>query len=383
VNDGKWHRLEFHMPAHSDMWSFCGSNTEEMGDQMARYCYTPIQELLSDNRGGNICLCFVGGNDLDTPVGEIEIAALELRYRSQSLLAPGQGAQLISSPAESVKKPELLTDGTIRVTGHWWHANIGPSQSLVLKWSLRERTPIDCIKLHQNPLAPANEVEIDLSDDDECYVRIWSGQMDDVPVDPADWGDAVAGGEGSGLCRVIVPEAPVAGRFVRITIRSAHRGDIVGLDAVEVFSDALLPVPDTDRVTCSELAIDLPQGEPVYTQLVAECGDNVYEGEILRTDLPAPDTPQILEVRVLKQQDCKITLHIRTRAGNSFATLHTTLIAEEGITIAEETIDVGKWDAPRDTIISFPLSAPPAYPMEVICHIENASGEDEKKLSLQ
>ena len=107
----------------------------------------------------------------------------------------------------------------------------------------------------------------------------------------------------------------------------------------------------------------------MYTQLVAECGDNVYEGEILRTDLPAPDTPQILEVRVLKQQDCKITLHIRTRAGSSFATLHTTLIAEEGITIAEETIDVGKWDAPRDTIISFPLSAPPAYPMEVICHI--------------
>lgn len=375
-----WQHLEFKMPAHSDMWSFCGSNTEEMGDSMVRYCYAPIQELLRENKSGNICLCFVNGDELETPSGEIEIASIELKYRSRSLLAPGQGASLIAQPDDALGDPALLTDGTIRVPEHWWHTHISENQPCVLAWALRERVPVESIKLHQNPLAPASDVNIAVSDDGENFKQIWAGQLDDVSPDPSAWADAVVAGEGSGLCRIIVLDTPAPAKFLRLTILNGHQKDIAGLDAVEAFASDAAPVPSGEQVTCSELVEGLSGNRPLYAQLVAECGEAAHEGNVVRCDLPNLDSPQILAVRLAEQDENNIVLHVRTRAGGSTANLNVSVESDDGTKLDSSVVDVGKWHAARDSIIR--LESGDASPARIKCDIRNSHDRDSFTLDL-
>lgn len=58
VDDNLWHRMEMPLSALSTEWRFCGSNTEEMGKEMDRYTYAPIQSVLRENSSGNICIFF-------------------------------------------------------------------------------------------------------------------------------------------------------------------------------------------------------------------------------------------------------------------------------------------------------------------------------------
>ena len=378
--NGKWQCLEFQMPAHSDLWSFCGSNTEEMGMGMARYCYGPIQELLRENTSGNICISFVGGDPLDTPTGELEIASIELKYRSRSILAPGQGAYLVAQSDDDLGNPALLTDGTIRVPEHWWHTHISEDKPCVLTWAFRELVHVESIKLHQNPLAPASDVMIAVSDDGENFNKIWAGQLDDVSSEPSAWADAVAAGEGSALCRIIVLDTPVPAKFLQLTILNGHQKDIAGLDAVEVFASDAAPVPSGEQVTCSDLVEDITEDRPLYAQLVAECGEVVHEGNIVWCDIPKQDAPQILAVHLAEQDENNFVLHIRTRAGGSTANLSVSAESDDGTELVSSIFDVGKWDAARDSIIQ--LDSGDASPARIRCDIRNSHDKDSFTLNL-
>ncbi|MBT3765716.1 MAG: hypothetical protein HOF84_07650, partial [Rhodospirillales bacterium] len=71
-NDGAWHETTFSFECDSNSWSFCGSNIEEMDHSMERICYHPISEVLRKNVSGNICICFVCGDQLVPPEGDLE-----------------------------------------------------------------------------------------------------------------------------------------------------------------------------------------------------------------------------------------------------------------------------------------------------------------------
>ncbi|HEX9701932.1 MAG TPA: fibronectin type III domain-containing protein, partial [Rhodospirillales bacterium] len=157
ISDGQWHRLSFELDCDSNAWSFCGTNTEEMGSTMERYTYHPIGAALRENRNGNICICFVFGDELDTPEGDIEFGELELVYRSQSLLLPGQGTALIAWPADAAFDPGLLTGGWIGDLDHCWQElgnRPGPKEFV---WRFRDTASIKTVCLHQHPVWPAKE----------------------------------------------------------------------------------------------------------------------------------------------------------------------------------------------------------------------------------
>ncbi len=379
-DDGKWHCARFPLPAHSDAWTFCGSNIEEMGDSMGRYTYAPIQDQLRNNAGGNICICFVGGDELDTPEGHIEIAALELRYRSRSLLSPGWGTALTSEPDNPTTDPKLLTDGTIRIPDHFWFADPGRADECTLTWTLRETAEIECFKIHQNPIAPAREIEIMLSGDGNTFETACRCVLDDVPIDVAGWADAAAKGEGSGLCRIVLLETAIAARFIRLRILSSYHEGRVGLDAVEVFGAGVPPMPDGDRFTCSALATGLSSTTSVYAQLVTENEDGVVEGEIVQLDMPAENAPQILDVRLIATNELGTALKVRTRAGGTNAVLTTSLLDRDGADVAVKSLPVGTWNAPRDGFLRFPV--PSGAVAKAVCRIENEYGVDESSIFL-
>ncbi|MBO6947994.1 MAG: hypothetical protein JJ855_08435 [Rhodospirillales bacterium] len=379
LSDGKWQRMTFHLPAHSLDWSFCGSNTEEMGDTMARYTYAPIQNLQRNNTSGNICLAFIGEKELETPEGDIELASLELTYRSRSLLAPGQGSVYAGDAATHRSDPSFLTDGSIGIPSQYWIDDFEETKGCALTWKLRTSSEIDCVKLHQNPLAPADRIEISFSSDGITFAPVWSGALDNVPDDPSAWGDLAANGEGSGLCKIIVFDAPTHTAFMRVRILSSHRCGIVGLDAVEVFSNNFEPMPDGAPVTLSELVNDLPMGATVFAQLVAENTDGIFSGEVVSVTLPDNSAPQILGANILPEKDGGLRLKIRTRAAGSTTRLEARLQGSEKDLLAKSSTNVGKWDAPRDTVIHLPSHADA---VQVQIKLTSSAGEDTLQLSL-
>lgn len=380
VSSGNWQRTTFRLPAHSREWSFCGSNTEEMGETMARYTYAPIQDLLRNNISGNICLTFIGETELETPEGDIELAALELNYRSRSILAPGQGSTYVGDTADHRDDPAFLTDGSIGIPCHYWFDDFETGRDCTLTWALRTPAEIDGIKLHQNPLAPAERIELSVSTDGTSFTSVWSGTLDNVPADASTWAELVAKGEGSGLCKIVVLPEPANAAFVRLCILSSYRSDIVGLDAVEFFSNDYDPLPGGEPVTVSELVSDLPDGATVFAQLVAENENGAIAGEVLSVTLPNNSAPQILAAEILTEQDGVLVIKVRTRAAGSFARLDVTMKNANDDPLAETSTSVGKWDAPRDTIVRFPLLANAAL---VQLELISSAGEDTFRLPLE
>ncbi|MEX0692945.1 MAG: hypothetical protein WD075_00745 [Rhodospirillales bacterium] len=368
--DGEWHRLDFDLPGQSTSWTFCGSNTEEMGESMERYTYAPIQEVQRQNSSGNVCLAFVHGHDLNTPEGAIEISELGMAYRSRSLLGPGQKAELCVFPENSSGDPAQLTDGSIGDVEKCWRTAFDPDEPLELIWRLRGEAKIKSFKLHQCVLAPAKSIEIALSMDGNSFDGVWHGELVDTPEDPAAWGDI--GGD-RGLVRVVVLAEPVRARYLRLRINSGHRQGIVGLDAVEVFGQGLPFIPSPEAFTFSENVEGLPAGVPVYAQLVAENADGVLAGDIVEVCRPTTEVPYILSASVIERRDDKARIALRTMAMGPSAIMHMTLTSEDGDEISVPPLSIGKWTAPRDVRVNV-HGLKPGLRYQGRCRAENENG---------
>lgn len=382
VDDTLWHSMKMPLSALSTQWSFCGSNTEEMGKEMDRYTYAPIQSVLRENSSGNICICFLGEDELDTPEGSIEIAKLELSYRSWSMLSPGWGSTFLPNGTHYKSDPALLTNGTIRIFDNFWFDDFDSSSERTLTWRLRDSAAVQSFKIHQNLIAPTKDVEVSLSVDGETFFSVWSGLLDDVPEDPAAWAADVSKSEGSGFCTIVVLETDQEALFIRLTLKSSYRDGCIGLDTFEVFGEGLLPMPNGTSVSLSDLATGLQPNTPVYAKLVAECASNTFEGDVVCVNMPALNAPQILQVQILSSDETICRLAVRTRAAGTFATLRVSVINTDGATVLEKVIEVGKWDAARDTIVTLTLPDKSNQQRQIVCHLENASGQDLHRMEI-
>lgn len=372
VADGGWHRLEFDLPGQSTKWSFCGSNTEEMGKGMARYTYAPIQKIQRDNVGGNVCLAFVHGDDLDTPEGSIDLAQLEMSYRSRSLLGPGQEAVLLVPALNASGDVERLTDGSIGDIESCWISELNPDEPIDLIWRLRDGADIESFKLYQCVLAPAKGLEIALSTDGQAFQDVWHGDLDDTPESPAEWG--VSGGNDE-IC-VVGLASPVRAQYVRLRVKSAYRQGIAGLDAFEVFGQGLPFIPSPGEFTFSENIEDLEVGTPFFAQLVAENTDGVFEGDVVEICRPDRDVPYILSGSVIERCDDMARIALRTIAMGSMATLRVVLTSGQGEEISAPPISIGKWTAARDVRVNVG-GLKPAVAYQVVCRAENENGTSE------
>lgn len=371
--DGAWHHLEFDLPGRSSQWTFCGSNTDEMGSAMERYTYAPIQTIQRENVGGNICLAFVHGGELNTPEGAIEIAELSLTYRSRSLLGPGQQAELQSIPPDLLSDPASLTDGTIGDIERYWFRAISENGPSDLVWRLRDRAEICSFKIHQNVLAPAQGLEIAVSDDGTVFSDVWSGALDDVPVDPGAWKDAARNG---GLARVVVLSSGMPARYIRLRVLSGYRQHAVGLDAFEVFGRGLPFMPSPEPFTFSEIVTGLPSAEVCFAQLMAENADGIFEGEVVEIHRPMTDKPHILSAHVAQRRKDEAVIAVRTVAMGASTSLSVILQSDLGEEIVVPVISVGKWTVPRDARILV-KGLKPGIAYRGVCRAENENGGSE------
>jgi hypothetical protein len=345
IADGEWHDLEFNLPAHSSDWTFCGSNIEEMGGGMARYTYAPIQEVLRSNKGGNVCIAFVHGHDLDTPEGAIDISEIEMRYRSRSLLGPGQGAELVCAPDAGAATAGCLTNGSIGDIAQCYIVDMDKQNPIEMIWQLRDTASITGFRIHQCALAPAKNVELAGSSDGEYFSPLWSGELDMVPENPAYWGEC---SQNSKLLRAIVLEEKHEIRFIRLRILSAHMGSVVGLDALEVFGDGLPFIPSEEPFTLSEKIDDVDPGKTLYAQLVAENERGVFEGDVVEVVRPETGVPYIVSASLAAGDGGAAVLAARAIAMGKPAHMYISLISDDGGDVCTQETSIGQWLVPRD-----------------------------------
>lgn len=373
VADGQWHRERFCLSGHGRDWSFCGSNVEEMGDGMYRYKYHPIQSVLPHNIGGNICFTMIDGDDLDTPEGDLELAEIALRYRTKSLLAPGQMAEIVDAPNDDQQSAAMLTNGWIDDLAHAWISATDNGGSATFVWRLRDQAEIRSFRLHQHLTAPANDIEIALSNDGADFTAVWSGVLNDIPADLSAQsapGDAVAIPE---TALSVVLDAPVEAAFIRLTVLSSHRDGAVGLDAFEVFGDGVPPIPDGNAVSVTELVEELPGSGRIFYELVAENEDGVHTGGVKVFDPPSADKPVVLAVDRYNVDGDTLHLVLRVSAMGQASTVAVTLTDDHGGEINSEKVSIGQWEAPRHIVVRVP-EFDPARRYEGLCIPSNDRG---------
>lgn len=381
MDDGMAHKAVFTLSGHSNDWSFCGSNTAEMGEAMYRYTYAPIESVLSNNLGGNVCLAFIGGDELDTPEGSLEILDISLRYRSRSLLVEGQGATLIKSPSTSINSPTQLTDGTLGILEAYWFAKIDDVDPLDLEWQLRGMAQIESFVIRQNTLAPSQEFEIALSSDGETFNTVFQGEMDDVDVDPAKWGDQSLDPGNPGLCQLVVLPQPMEARHIRLRLCSGYQEKWLGLDSFEVFGTGLAPIPCGGEFTFAEIIDDLTPGSEVFYQLIVDDGNELHSGDVLSAMMPSGDEPQILDASAMRTSAGGIEVQVRTRAAGAMASLCVKVLDMDDREITTRTISVGQWESPRHTMLRFDVPVDIAVKGSLLT-VENAAGRAEKFVEL-
>lgn len=379
--DGVVHEAVFTVSGYSSDWSFCGSNTAEMGEAMYRYTYAPIEDVLSNNLGGNVCLAFIGGDELDTPEGSFEILDVSLQYRSRSMLVDGQGATLTRTPPTSINSPAWLTDGTLGVLEAYWFAKVDDGNPIKLEWQLRDTAQIESFVLRQNALAPSQKFEIALSMDGGKFDTVFEGEMDDVDIDPAKWGDQNQDPENPGLCKVVVLPQPMEARYVRLSLCSGYNDKWLGLDSFEVFGTGLEPVPCGDEFTFAEIIDDLTPGAEVFYQLIVDDGNELHSGDVLSAMVPSGDEPQILDASAMRTSAGGIEVQVRTRAAGAMASLCVKVLDMDDREITTRIISVGQWESPHHTMLRFDVPVDIAVKGSLLT-VENAAGRAEKFVEL-
>ncbi len=373
TSDGQWHEQSFELSGLSSKWTFSGSNIEEMGGGMARYNYAPIQDVQRDNVGGNVCIAFVHGNDLDTPEGSIDISHAEMSYRSRSLLGPGQMATLESCPETSRHAATHLTDGTIGDIQRYWFAETTPGAPIDLMWQLRDTAEIESFKVYRSVIAPAKALEIAVSLDGNAFENVWTGMLSDVPEDPALWGEFA---QTNGLAHAVVLATPITAQFVRLRIASGGHPDFVSLDAFEVFGQGLPFIPSAEPFSFSENVGELDAGTAIYSQLVAENAEGVFEGDVVEVHRPLEGTPHILSAGITEFCDEDAVFHARAMAMGAPATLSGELVSDSGHKIRIPPTVIGQWTVPRDVRVRF-SDLMPGETYSGTCWAENENGRTE------
>ena len=369
ICDGRWNSFVFKLRDNSNDWSFAGNNIEELGEDIGRYRYFPLNETLSRNRSVcSINLQFVFGRDVDTPDGEVELASLALRYRSRSLLTPGYGTELVVLPADGTADPAHLTAGAIGIDNECWHSGVDPATPQEFTWKFTQEASLESVRLFQHPRWPAKEIEVLASDDGDRFTVIWSAELQSDPVEaaanyrcPVD-GDLKRFDRPFTLASITILDAPVNCRFLKLRILSGHRSEHWGLDAIEAFGEGPPPLPEIEPCSFSEELSGMDPGTIVYYQIIAENDAGTSEGTIESFQVPVDRRPIIHWARIIERMPEKATVLVRLTPMGSFTDLNGCFRDAEGNIAFEGKIVVGRSETSRHATMAVTgLTAGQAY----------------------
>ena len=110
-----------------------------------------------------------------------------------------------------------------------------PDEPPEFVWDLSAETAVEALRLRQNPLFPAQRVEILGGGSPDDWQTLWETDMPDKPAgDKNKWS----------VFRVLDRAATV--RFLKLRILSGHGDEFWGLDAIEVFGSGPDPRPELE-----------------------------------------------------------------------------------------------------------------------------------------
>ena len=314
-------------------WSYAANNPGEQANAR-RYAYAPLDTVLSHHRG-DIVFWFLMGDEFETPTGSIDVSTISLRYRNASVLAPGAGSTLTAWPSDALCDPGFLTCGSVGSEDHCWVSSEHPTAPQTFTWQLDGRMPIDEIRLHQHPAWPTQDVEIACSDDNDSFTIIAAETLPSSNEHPV----------------VLTFEAPPTARFIRVHLMAGYQGRRWGLDAIDVFADAVPPKPELEACEVGEEIAGLAPGETIFYRAVARTDQGQIEGDILSLSVPVDARPMILSVDVDRQKPNQTCYTVQVSAMGFNATLTGAFTDDSGVLLHSTTINIGQQKTPRHVLI--------------------------------
>ncbi len=295
---GRWQDIETVLSADPEAWSFCGNNPTEQGNH-ARYAYAPLGAVL-ERQTGNLFLWMLYGDWRETPSGALWLGEGRLRYRDWSILRDRDFAKLVEAPKGGDGPPERLTDGRRGHPGDGWTSAGLPPGANSFGWRFAEPVALTDIVMYQHPLFPARRGQIEIESGGARTVTP-DFEMPEFP--PTARAPIV----------MKLPEGLMAESF-RLTLLEGYHDGIVGLEAVEAYSDSWQPSPGSAPSTVSEDIGGLDGGAKIHYALCCRTGDRETAGKVRSLAVQASDAPVLFSLTPFASRPDKAVFLVRGNA---------------------------------------------------------------------
>lgn len=279
--DGEWHKVEFDLVNDSTFWTYGGNNSIQQGPSAMRYEYWPIDQCLAH---ANCNIIFLSNfvNPENPPTGSVDFDELEITYCNSSLIHPGNGAELISWPADADEDPAALTDGWRFGNGHMWRSAANPSAPQEFVYRFEREITVEAIQLHQHTEWPTKSVEVLASQDGERFSPILSGSHVTLLESSPD---------GPNQAHKLERGLRAPARYLKVSMLSGYRNQHWGLGEIEIFgTGAMLPHDDIEQHVGAEIG-GLTPGSTCNYRLVAENASGTSYGNPNTFQVPAIPKP--------------------------------------------------------------------------------------------
>ena len=289
LHSGKWEKAEYRLRHNSHQWSFGGYHIKFPGlDDLKtpaerapyfRYPYWPLDPTQSHvNYDFFHLLAFV--DPKKPPRGAIDFDEFQLVYRNKSLVFPGNGGHLVSSP-KSDADPSKLTDGWRNGPNRTWQSATMPDEPLNFTYKFDNPVTINAIQIHQNPDWPAREIECLASSDGKTIASIFRGTLPEKGTPNANFAFALK----SGLA--------IKATSLKVRILSGYRAEHWGLGEVEVFGTGALMRTDNELYEVNTDIMELEPGTIYHYRLVAASSAGTGYGDDRTFTVPQDATPRV------------------------------------------------------------------------------------------
>lgn len=299
---GKWEHAEYRIWNDSNSWSYSGNDIDS---GRTSYVYQDLDTTLAHvNNDIFHMLVYVNPVLGRWPSGQADIDDFEITYRNHSLLAPSNGAKVVSSPPGS-DDPAMLTDGWRYGASRQWRSAANPTTPQEIVYELAQPITISRLQIHQNPDWPAKEIEVLVSADGVNWAPL-SGTPDLPSIMP------VVGRSGPNFAyflddtkrrqaieiesTVSVPWPTIAAKRVKVRIKSGYKAEYWGLGEIEAFGTGAVMETDDDWYTLNADIENLVAGKTYHYRLAMETSSGItYAGD--KTYVVPNDTRPIIFTR--------------------------------------------------------------------------------------
>jgi hypothetical protein len=167
-------------------------------------------------------------------------------------------------------------------------------------WHFASPIELTDVVLHQHPLFPTKSGLIEVEGPGK---RVFCHEFKMPDAEPT-----------SRIPTVISLPEGLLTKTLRVTLREGYREGIVGLEAVEAFSDTWSPTPDGALLTVSEDIGGLSAGDTVYYRLCCRTERDESTGEVRSLKLPLDRNPRLYSLTAFKTRPEKSIYLVRGNA---------------------------------------------------------------------